>query len=179
MRQVCACVVLKAGDADDQVDEVLWMVPVNLKPFSEELPEDLGNHFALVMLDMPLTGATSTVNYAVTATAATTASQSVNALRLSPAAATTLTIGTGFTQTIVSGGILANGTFAGTITGGTLTAGVLNTANTLFVHQYNTALLTISSVIANNGTGALTLVKAGPGALNKKHSTHTRGVEDL
>ena len=34
------------------------MVPVNLKPFSEELPEDLGNHFALVMLDMPLTGAT-------------------------------------------------------------------------------------------------------------------------
>lgn len=42
----------------DQVDEVMWMVPVNLKPFSEELPEDLGNHFALVMLDMPLTGAT-------------------------------------------------------------------------------------------------------------------------
>lgn len=42
----------------DQVDEVLWMVPVNLKPFSEELPEDLGNHFALVMLDMPLTGDT-------------------------------------------------------------------------------------------------------------------------
>jgi diacylglycerol O-acyltransferase len=42
----------------DRVDEVLWMVPVNLKPFSEELPEDLGNHFALVMLDMPLTGET-------------------------------------------------------------------------------------------------------------------------
>ena len=42
----------------DEVDEVLWMVPVNLKPFSEELPEDLGNHFALVMLDMPLTGGT-------------------------------------------------------------------------------------------------------------------------
>ncbi len=42
----------------DQVDEVLWMVPVNLKPFSEDLPEDLGNHFALVMLDMPLTGVT-------------------------------------------------------------------------------------------------------------------------
>jgi diacylglycerol O-acyltransferase len=42
----------------DQVDEVVWMVPVNLKPFSDDLPEDLGNHFALVMLDMPLTGAT-------------------------------------------------------------------------------------------------------------------------
>lgn len=42
----------------DEVDEVLWMVPVNLKPFNVDLPEDLGNHFALVMLDMPLTGAT-------------------------------------------------------------------------------------------------------------------------
>ena len=42
----------------DPVDEVVWMVPVNLKPFDDDLPEDLGNHFALVMLDMPLTGAT-------------------------------------------------------------------------------------------------------------------------
>ena len=40
----------------DHVDEVLWMVPVNLAPFSAELPEQLGNHFALVMLDMPLNG---------------------------------------------------------------------------------------------------------------------------
>ncbi|MCX6434023.1 MAG: WSD1 family O-acyltransferase, partial [Actinobacteria bacterium] len=42
----------------DDIDEVVWMVPVNLKPFDEELPEDLGNYFALVMLDMPLNGAT-------------------------------------------------------------------------------------------------------------------------
>jgi diacylglycerol O-acyltransferase len=42
----------------DRVDEVIWMVPVNLKPFDAELPEELGNHFALVMLDMPLTGET-------------------------------------------------------------------------------------------------------------------------
>ena len=42
----------------DSVDEVVWMVPVNLKPFSDQLPEELGNHFALVMLDMPLTGET-------------------------------------------------------------------------------------------------------------------------
>jgi diacylglycerol O-acyltransferase len=41
----------------DHADEVVWMVPVNLKPFSAELPEDLGNHFALVMLDLPLAGA--------------------------------------------------------------------------------------------------------------------------
>ena len=36
------------------VDEVVWMVPVNLKPFEENLPEDLGNYFALVMLPMAL-----------------------------------------------------------------------------------------------------------------------------
>jgi diacylglycerol O-acyltransferase len=45
-------------DHGDPVDEVVWMVPVNLKPFDGDLPKDLGNHFALVMLDMPLTGAT-------------------------------------------------------------------------------------------------------------------------
>ena len=30
------------------------MVPVNLKPFEDNLPEELGNYFALVMLPMPL-----------------------------------------------------------------------------------------------------------------------------
>jgi diacylglycerol O-acyltransferase / wax synthase len=34
--------------------EVAWMVPVNLKPFEENLPEDLGNYFALVMVPMSL-----------------------------------------------------------------------------------------------------------------------------
>lgn len=36
------------------VDEVYWMVPVNLKPFADNLPEELGNHFALVVVPMPL-----------------------------------------------------------------------------------------------------------------------------
>jgi len=36
------------------VEEVVWMVPVNLTPISFDLPEELGNHFALVMLPMPL-----------------------------------------------------------------------------------------------------------------------------
>lgn len=36
------------------VDEVTWMVPVNLKPFAENLPEDLGNYFAVVFLPMAL-----------------------------------------------------------------------------------------------------------------------------
>ena len=41
-------------DLGASVGEVTWMVPVNLKPFEDEIPEDLGNHFALVMLGMPL-----------------------------------------------------------------------------------------------------------------------------
>jgi diacylglycerol O-acyltransferase len=36
------------------LEEVAWMVPVNLKPFEDNLPPDLGNYFALVFLPMPL-----------------------------------------------------------------------------------------------------------------------------
>lgn len=36
------------------VDEITWMVPVNVKPFEANLPPDLGNYFALVFLPMPL-----------------------------------------------------------------------------------------------------------------------------
>jgi diacylglycerol O-acyltransferase len=41
-------------EAGEQLDEVLWMVPVNLKPFEDNLPSDLGNYFALVFMPMPL-----------------------------------------------------------------------------------------------------------------------------
>ncbi|MFN8126053.1 MAG: WS/DGAT domain-containing protein [Candidatus Nanopelagicales bacterium] len=41
-------------ERDAFVDEVNWMVPVNLKPFADNLPPDLGNYFALVFLPMPL-----------------------------------------------------------------------------------------------------------------------------
>jgi diacylglycerol O-acyltransferase / wax synthase len=44
---------LLARGADD-VAEVEWMVPVNLVPIAENLPEDLGNFFALVMAVLPL-----------------------------------------------------------------------------------------------------------------------------
>lgn len=40
------------GAAD--VEEIEWMVPVNLVPIAENLPEDLGNFFALVMAVLPL-----------------------------------------------------------------------------------------------------------------------------
>lgn len=46
------------SDHGGHVDEVNWMVPVNLKPFEDNLPEDLGNYFALVVLPMSLDGGT-------------------------------------------------------------------------------------------------------------------------
>ena len=38
----------------DDIDEIEWMVPVNLVPIADNLPEDLGNFFALVMAVLPL-----------------------------------------------------------------------------------------------------------------------------
>ena len=38
----------------EDVAEIEWMVPVNLVPIAENLPEDLGNYFALVMAVLPL-----------------------------------------------------------------------------------------------------------------------------
>ena len=39
--------------------QIQWLVPVNLKPFADNLPEELGNYFALVMLPMPLASPTT------------------------------------------------------------------------------------------------------------------------
>ncbi|MCK9824104.1 WS/DGAT domain-containing protein [Nocardioides cavernae] len=41
-------------EKDALVDEIAWLVPVSLVPFDADLPEDLGNHFSLVFLPMPL-----------------------------------------------------------------------------------------------------------------------------
>ena len=41
-------------DQGESLREVTWMVPVNLKPFEENLPPDLGNYFALVFVSMPV-----------------------------------------------------------------------------------------------------------------------------
>jgi diacylglycerol O-acyltransferase len=38
----------------ESVDEVMWMVPVSLKPFDPGMPEELGNHFALIAVKMPV-----------------------------------------------------------------------------------------------------------------------------
>ncbi len=42
------------ANCDTSVSEVAWMVPVNLVPIADNLPEDLGNYFALVMAVLPL-----------------------------------------------------------------------------------------------------------------------------
>lgn len=42
------------SERDSPLSELTWMVPVNLKPFEDNLPPDLGNFFALVFLPMPL-----------------------------------------------------------------------------------------------------------------------------
>lgn len=39
---------------EHHVDELMWMIPVSVKPLDAELPTDLGNFFALVMFRMPL-----------------------------------------------------------------------------------------------------------------------------
>lgn len=39
---------------EHHVDELMWMIPVSVKPLDAELPKDLGNYFALVMFRMPL-----------------------------------------------------------------------------------------------------------------------------
>lgn len=42
------------SDRGETLREVTWMVPVNLKPFEDNLPPDLGNYFALVFVSMPV-----------------------------------------------------------------------------------------------------------------------------
>lgn len=41
-------------EKDQLVDEIAWLVPVSLVPLDKNLPENLGNHFSLIFLTMPL-----------------------------------------------------------------------------------------------------------------------------
>jgi diacylglycerol O-acyltransferase len=42
------------GKGETNIDQLNWLIPVSLKPIEAEAPAELGNHFALVMLPMPL-----------------------------------------------------------------------------------------------------------------------------
>jgi diacylglycerol O-acyltransferase / wax synthase len=56
------CVALVAGavgrylaerPTGDDVGDLAWLVPVNLEPFDDELPAELGNHFSVVLAVLP------------------------------------------------------------------------------------------------------------------------------
>lgn len=88
----------------------------------------------------------------------------VNTLRVNDAAARLVTVGAG--NTLRTNGILATGTNGLTIgavgDAGSVTAGSAdNTAGELILN--NTTALTVNSVVADNGTGAVSLTKSGAG----------------
>jgi autotransporter-associated beta strand protein len=93
-----------------------------------------------------------------------TGATTINSLVNAAASASTVTIGTGNTLRLGAVGTVIAGSGLN-FTGGTLTAGgVDNTAGELqFVVGSGTS--TISSVIANNGTGVVSLTKSGDGIL--------------
>jgi len=93
----------------------------------------------------------------------------VNTLNANDATARVITVGAGNTLRLgLTGGILSSGTGGLTIgasgNAGTLTAGgANNTASTLILNNTSGSALAVNSVIANNGTGAVTLLKTGTG----------------
>ncbi len=130
-----------------------------------------------VMADAPTTNLriTSGTTGSITQGAGTT---TVNTLRVNDAAARTVTVGAG--NTLRVNGILATGTAGLTIgeaaNAGTLTAGSAdNTAAELIVN--NTTAVTVNSVVADNGTGAVTFTKSGTGTTTlAATNTYTGGT---
>ncbi len=88
----------------------------------------------------------------------------INTLTNTASAASTITIGTGNTLRLGAVGTVLAG--AGMdFTGGTLTAGGADNVNGEIQYSIGAGSSTISSVIANNGTGIVSLVKTGAGTL--------------
>lgn len=115
----------------------------------------------------------------VTLAAVTT---NINSLNMAATGGTTtLAIGTGNTLRLgTSGGVLSGSTASRLdITGGTLTAGgnATNVAGTITFTGSTANTVSISSIIANNGTGAVSLVKSGSGTLIlNSANTYTGGT---
>ena len=105
-------------------------------------------------------------NVKLAGSSALTGSRQINSLNLAQAGDTTVNIGAAQTLRIESGGLLVSGSYNAVITGGTLTAGTGdNTAGEVIIHQNSANPMTVSSAIANNGTGAIGLTKSGAGNL--------------
>ncbi len=108
---------------------------------------------------------TSALNEVQTANLTLTGARAVNTLKFNGAGAQTFGLG-GFSLNVTSGGLIRNQNFTTTISNGTLTAGGAAdaVADELFLwNQQNT--MTVSAVIADNGTDVVNLVKAGAGSV--------------
>ena len=104
-----------------------------------------------------------------------TSNTQINSLTLNQTADTTVDLGAGRTLRVESGGITVNNNFTANIVNGTLTAGTGVSAGELVIHTVGAATnpVVIDSVIANNGTGVVTLTKAGAGVLDLQGSSNT------
>ncbi len=109
-------------------------------------------------------GGSATTNYLLSGSAALTATESVNSLKIDTTAASqSLDIGATRTLTITSGGLMFVGANDYQINNGTLKSNT-PTNSDLIVQQWGAGSLTVNSVIAN-GNGTSTLTKAGSGTL--------------
>ena len=124
---------------------------------------------------LPTAATSDTLNDQMTGNTTLAGAQTHNTLKIG--SGLTLANG-GFDTVLTAGGLLSVGSVASTISGtGTLTADNGSGAYELIIHQYNSAGLTISSVITNNGANAVTLVKSGSGTLTLSGAnTHSGGT---
>ena len=108
---------------------------------------------------------TSALNEVQTANLTLTGARAVNTLKFNGAAAQTFGLG-GFTLNVTSGGLIRNQNLTTTISNGTLTAGGTAdaVADELFLWNHQSTL-TVSAVIADNGSDVVNLVKAGAGSV--------------
>jgi autotransporter-associated beta strand protein len=117
---------------------------------------------------LPPGGSSSTTNYLLAGSVSgVTASETANTLKIvATGAGNSLAISPGQLLTLGAGGLLFTGSSDYAISGGSITAGNGSGAYELIVQQYAANNdLTIASAIANNGTNATSLAKAGPGTL--------------
>ncbi len=104
-------------------------------------------------------------NVSLTASTTLTADRAVNSFRMAPTSGTATVTATGRTLTLGSGGLLTAGAGTSAISGGTLTVGAADVGGELVAHQFSGSVATITSVIADNGTGPVSLTKGGTGQL--------------
>lgn len=108
-----------------------------------------------------------------------TTDRQINSINLAPASTLKINAG-GKTLRVESGGILFSGSTAASIQNGVLTTGEgNNVAGDLIFHQNSSAALTVGARITNNGTGVVSLTKAGTGTLILNESAGFTGGTTL